>query len=256
MVHFVGAGCGAADLITLRGARLLAEADVIIYAGSLVNPELLNNAKSGCEIHDSSRLTLEQVIRIIEEAEAQGKTTVRLHTGDPSIYGAVREQFDALDARGIAYDVCPGVSAFCGAAASLRAEYTLPGGSQSVIISRMAGRTPVPERERVRELAAHGSTMILFLSAGLLDELQRELLSGGFLPDTPAAIAYRVSWPDEKICRCSVATLAETAKANDIRKTALILVGDFLGKCPERSKLYDPTFGTEYRKAENIVEED
>ena len=250
MVHFVGAGCGAVDLITVRGARLLGEADVIIYAGSLVNPELLEYAKPGCEIHDSARMTLEQVMSVIESAEARGKTTVRLHTGDSSIYGAVREQFDALDARGIGYDVCPGVSAFCGAAASLRAEYTLPDVSQTVIITRMEGRTPVPERERIRALAVHGSTMVLFLSAGLLDGLQVELIAGGYSPDTPAAIVYKASWPDEKICRCTVGTLSKTAQENGISRTALILVGGFLGADYARSKLYDPGFTTGFREAE------
>ena len=163
MVHFVGAGSGAADLITVRGARLLGEADVVIYAGSLVNPAVLDYTKKGCEIHDSARLTLEEVIALMEKAESEGKTTVRLHTGDSSIYGAVREQFDELEKRGIEYDVCPGVSAFCGAAAALRAEDTLPDVSQTVIITRAAGRTPVPERESIRSLAAHQATMVLFL---------------------------------------------------------------------------------------------
>lgn len=249
MVHFVGAGCGAADLITVRGARLLAEADVIIYAGSLVNPELLKYARPDCETHDSAKLTLEQVLQIIQAAEARGLTTVRLHTGDPSIYGAVREQFDALAARGIEYDVCPGVSAFCGAAASLRAEYTLPEVSQSVIISRMEGRTPTPERERIRALAAHGSTMVLFLSTGLLEGLQAELIAGGYAPETPAAIVYKASWPDERILRCTVETLAETAASNGITRTALILVGGFLGNSYERSRLYDPDFATGFREA-------
>ena len=251
MVHFVGAGCGAPDLITVRGARLLSEADVIIYAGSLVNPALLDYAKAGCEIHDSACMTLEQVLQVVREAEAAGKTTVRLHTGDSSIYGAVREQFDALDAMGVEYDVCPGVSAFCGAAASLRAEYTLPDVSQSVVITRMEGRTPVPERENIRSFAAHGCTMVLFLSTGLLDKLQAELMAGGYAPDTPAAIVYKASWPEEKICRCSVSALAETARENGITKTALILVGVFLGKEYARSKLYDPGFTTGFREAEH-----
>ncbi len=250
MVHFVGAGCGAADLITLRGAKLLSEADVVIYAGSLVNPELLKYAKAGCEIHDSAYLTLEQVIDIIRAAEAQGKTTVRLHTGDSSIYGAVREQFDALESLGIAYDVCPGVSAFCGAAASLRAEYTLPDVSQTVIITRMEGRTPVPEGEKIRSLAAHGATMVLFLSTGLLEGLQAELMAGGYAPETPAAIVYKASWPEERQFRCRLCDLARTAKENQITKTALILVGGFLGDHYERSKLYDPGFTTEFREAE------
>ena len=250
MVHFVGAGCGAADLITLRGARLLSEADVVIYAGSLVNPALLEYCKPECEIHDSARLTLEQVIAIIRDAEAAGKTTVRLHTGDSSIYGAVREQFDELEKLGISYDVCPGVSAFCGAAASLKAEYTLPDVTQTVIITRMEGRTPVPEREKIRSLAAHGSTMVLFLSTGLLEGLQAELMAGGYAPDTPVAIVYKASWLEEKQFRCRLCELAETARANNITKTALILVGGFLGDRYERSKLYDPGFTTEFREAE------
>lgn len=249
MVHFVGAGCGAVDLITVRGSKLLSEADVVIYAGSLVNPELLKLCKPECELHDSAYLTLEQVIEIIRGAEATGKTTVRLHTGDSSIYGAVREQFDALDALNIGYDVCPGVSAFCGAAASLKAEYTLPDVTQTVIITRMEGRTPVPEREKIRALAAHGSTMILFLSTGLLEGLQAELMAGGYAADTPAAIVYKASWSEEKQFRCRLCDLAETAKANNITKTALILVGGFLGTGYERSRLYDPGFTTEFREA-------
>ena len=176
MVHFVGAGSGAADLITVRGARLLGEADVVIYAGSLVNPELLQYTKRGCEIHNSAEMTLEQVLSVVKEAEAAGKTTVRLHTGDASIYGAVREQFDELEKLGVEYDVCPGVSSFCGAAASLRTEYTLPDVSQTVIITRAAGRTAVPKRESIAALAGHGATMVLFLSTGLTEKLQRELL--------------------------------------------------------------------------------
>ena len=249
MVHFVGAGSGAVDLITVRGAKLLSEADVVIYAGSLVNPEHLNRCKADCEIHDSAKLTLEEVIEIIKSAEAQGKTTVRLHTGDSSIYGAVREQFDELDALGIAYDVCPGVSAFCGAAAALKAEYTLPDVSQTVIITRMEGRTPVPEKEKIRLLAAHQSTMVLFLSTGLLEGLQAELMAGGYAPETPAAIVYKATWPDEKQFRCRLCDLAKTAKENNITKTALIVVGGFLGDAYERSKLYDPSFTTEFREA-------
>ena len=249
MVHFVGAGSGAVDLITVRGARLLQEADVIIYAGSLVNPALLDYAREGCEIHDSAKMTLEQVIDVIRAAEAAGKTTVRLHTGDSSIYGAVREQFDELDALGIEYDVCPGVSAFCGAAAALKAEYTLPDVSQTVIITRMEGRTPVPEKEKIRSLAAHQSTMVLFLSTGLLEGLQAELMAGGYAPETPAAIVYKATWPDEKQFRCRLCDLAKTAKENNITKTALIVVGGFLGDAYERSKLYDPTFTTEFREA-------
>ena len=249
MVHFVGAGCGAADLITVRGARLLSEADVVIYAGSLVNPELLTLTKPGCEVHDSAKLTLEEVIALIERAEREGKTTVRLHTGDPSIYGAVREQFDALTERGIDFDVCPGVSSFCGAAAALCAEYTLPNVSQTVIITRMEGRTPVPEAEQLAKLAAHGATMVIFLSIGLVDKVQQALLeSGGYRPDAPAAVVYKATWPEQKVVRCTVGALAGSTRANGITKTALIVVGDFLGTRYERSKLYDPTFTTEFRK--------
>ena len=248
MVHFVGAGSGAPDLITLRGARLLGEADVVIYAGSLVNPELLTLTKPGCELHDSAKLTLEEVIALVEAAERMGKTTVRLHTGDPSIYGAVREQFDELAKRGIAFDVCPGVSSFCGAAAALRTEYTLPDVSQTVIITRAAGRTPVPERESIRSLAAHGATMVLFLSTALTETLQGELLVGGYAAETPAAIVYKATWPEEKIFRCTVGTLHETAEENRLRKTALIVVGGCLGKEYLRSMLYHPDFTTEYRK--------
>lgn len=248
MVHFVGAGSGAPDLITLRGARLLGEADVVIYAGSLVNPDLLTLTKPDCEVHDSAKLTLEEVIALIERAERMGKTTVRLHTGDPSIYGAVREQFDELAKRGIAFDVCPGVSSFCGAAAALRTEYTLPDVSQTVIITRAAGRTPVPERESIRSLAAHGATMVLFLSTALTETLQGELLVGGYAAETPAAIVYKATWPEEKIFRCTVGTLHETAEENGLRKTALIVVGGCLGKEYLRSMLYHPDFTTEYRK--------
>ena len=248
MVHFVGAGSGAADLITVRGAKLLGEADVVIYAGSLVNPALLDYTKPGCEIHDSAKLTLEEVIALIEKAEAAGRTTVRLHTGDSSIYGAVREQFDELEKRDIVYDVCPGVSAFCGAAAALRAEYTLPDVSQTVIITRAPGRTPVPERESIRSLAAHQATMVLFLSTSLTELLQAELLAGGYTADTPAAVVYKATWPEEKIFRCTVGTLHETVTGNGLTKTSLIVVGNCLGDNYLRSLLYHPDFTTEFRK--------
>lgn len=249
MVHFVGAGSGAVDLITVRGARLLSEADVVIYAGSLVNPELLQYAKSDCVIYNSAEMTLEQVLEVVRAAEAQGKTTVRLHTGDSSIYGAVREQFDELDRLGIAYDVCPGVSSFCGAASSLKTEYTLPDVSQTVIITRAAGRTPVPERESIRSLATHQATLVLFLSTSLTDQLQTELLAGGYRADTPAAVVYKATWPDEKIFRCTVGTLHRTVTENGLTKTALIIVGNCMGEEYLRSCLYDPAFTTEFREA-------
>ena len=250
MVNFVGAGCGAADLITVRGKTLIEQADVIIYAGSLVNPQLLEYAKKDCQIHNSAYMTLEQVIDVIKSAEHEGKMAVRLHTGDPSLYGAIREQMDRLDELGIKYDICPGVSSFCGAAAALRAEYTLPDVSQTVIITRMAGRTPVPEKESIAALAAHNATMVIFLSTGLLKELSTELIRGGYKPDTPAAIVYKASWADQKVCRCTVEDLAQTAADNGITKTALICVGYFLGNDYSLSKLYDKSFETEFRKAE------
>ena len=250
MVHIVGAGCGAPDLITLRGVRQLEEADVIIYAGSLVNTELLKYAHEGCELHDSAKMTLEEIIDVISEAEKAGKTTVRLHTGDPSLYGAIGEQMSELDRLGIDYDITPGVSSFAGAAAALKAEYTVPDISQTVIITRAAGRTPVPEKENLRSLASHGATMVLFLSTGLLDKASAELTEGGYSPDTPAAIVYKASWKDERVLRCTVGTLHETASICGIKKTALIIVGRVLGSDYELSKLYDKTFETEFRKAE------
>ena len=249
MVHFVGAGSGAVDLITVRGARLLSEADVVIYAGSLVNPDLLSYTKEGCELHDSAKMTLEQVIEVIKKAEKDGKVTVRLHTGDSSIYGAVREQFDELQELGIEYDVCPGVSSFCGAAASLKTEYTLPDVSQTVIITRTAGRTPVPERESIRTLAAHQSTMVLFLSTSLTERLQADLLAGGYPGNTPVAVVYKATWPEERIFRCTVETLHQTVTANGLTKTSLIVVGNCMGDQYLRSLLYHPGFTTEYREA-------
>ena len=249
MVHFVGAGSGAVDLITVRGARLLKEADVIIYAGSLVNPDVLQYAGPDCKIYDSAYMTLEEVLDVIKTAEAAGKSIVRLHTGDSSIYGAVREQFDELEELGIEYDVCPGVSAFCGAAAALKAEYTLPDVSQTVIITRTAGRTGVPEKESIQSLAAHQATMVLFLSTSLTEKLQAELLEGGYPGNTPVAVVYKATWPDEKIFRCTVDTLHKTVKENGLTKTSLIIVGGCMGEEYTRSKLYDPTFTTEFREA-------
>lgn len=248
MVVFVGAGPGAEDLITVRGQKYLQEADIIIYAGSLVNPGLLEVKKESCEVYNSAYMTLEEVIDVIQKGEEAGKQTVRLHTGDPCIYGAIREQMDELDRLGISYEVCPGVSSFCGAAAALHAEYTLPDVSQSVVITRMAGRTPVPEKESIRSFAKHQSTMVIFLSTGMLKELSEELIAGGYNKDTPAAIVYKATWPEEKVLRCTVGTLAETAKREQVTKTALIVVGNILEGEYERSLLYHPEFTTEFRK--------
>ena len=247
MINFVGAGPGAPDLITVRGRELIESADVIVFAGSLVNKELLGSAKEGCLIHDSAYMTLEEVLAVMIPVAREGKEVVRLHTGDPCLYGAIREQMDVLDKEGLDYNVVPGVSSFCGVAAALKAEYTLPGVSQTVIITRMAGRTPVPEKESIRSLAAHGATMTIFLSTGLLDELREQLLEGGFKKDTPVAIVYKATWPDQKVVHCTVDTLSQAAKENEITKTAMITVGDFLGSEYELSKLYDASFSHEFR---------
>ena len=223
MVHFVGAGPGAPDLITQRGAALLQTADCIIYAGSLVNPALLGLAKADCTIYNSAEMTLEQVLAVMRKNEAAHKITVRLHTGDPCLYGAIREQMDALDADGIPYDDTPGVSS-------------------------MEGRTPVPEGERLASLAVHGATMVIFLSIGLVDKVQTALLQGAYTEATPAAVVYKATWPEQKTVHCTVGTLAASTRAAGITKTALIVVGDFLAAQYDRSKLYDPTFTTEYRK--------
>lgn len=250
MVFFVGAGTGAADLITVRGRRLLKQADVIIYAGSLVNPELLQYAKADCEIFNSAKLTLGEVIDIMQKAEVQNKKIVRLHTGDPSIYGAVREQMDELDKLGIAYESCPGVSACFGAAASLNLEYTLPEVSQSLIITRMEGKTKVPGKESIESFAAHQTTMAIYLSTGMLGELSKRLVVGGYREDTPAAIVYKATWPEEESYICTIGSLEETAAAHGITKTALILVGDVIAhRGYEKSRLYAPDFSTEFRQA-------
>lgn len=250
MVHFVGAGPGAVDLITLRGKKLIEEADVIIYAGSLVNPDLLAYANPDCEIYNSAKMNLEEVLDVMKRAEQSEKTTVRLHTGDPSIYGAIREQMDLLKKEGINFDVCPGVSSLFGAAASLKCEYTLPDVSQSVIVTRMAGRTAVPERESVRSFAAHQATMILFLSAGMLKETVKELLDGGYPKTTPAAVVYKATWKEERIIRASLLELPERVEEAGITKTALIVVGNVLGDDYALSKLYDKHFSTEFREGE------
>ncbi len=250
MVYFVGAGTGAPDLITVRGMRLLEKADVIIYAGSLVNPQLLSYGKKGCETYNSAYLTLEEVIGIMKTAQQQGKMTVRLHTGDPSVYGAVREQMDRLDCEGIPYESCPGVSACFGAAAALNLEYTLPGVSQSLIITRLAGRTGVPQRESLESLAAHQSSMAIYLSAGMIQEVGRRLLAGGYRQDTPAALVYKATWPEEEVYVCTVGTLGDTAKEHGITKTAVVLVGEAVGhKRYQRSRLYAADFSTEFREA-------
>ena len=256
MITFVGAGPGAEDLITVRGQRLLQDADIVVYAGSLVNPGLLSLCREDCQVYNSAKMTLEEVLDVMTEGERERKRVVRLHTGDPCLYGAIREQMDALKAQGIPYEVCPGVSSFCGAAAALGAEYTLPGISQSVVITRMAGRTPVPEKESIASFAAHQATMVVFLSTGMLKELSAELIRGGYPADTPAAIVYKATWPEEKVLRCTVETLEDTAREEGVTKTALIVVGRILEGEYERSKLYDPAFTTEFRQASAVPDGD
>jgi precorrin-4/cobalt-precorrin-4 C11-methyltransferase len=251
-VYFVGAGSGAPDLITLRGMECLRKAGMIIFAGSLVNRELLSYAPPGCEILDSSKMTLDEVISSIKRGLLERKLVVRLHTGDSSIFGAVREQFEELGKLGIAYEVVPGVSSFLAAAAALKAEYTLPGVSQTVILTRMAGRTPAPESENIRSLAAHNASMAIFLSCSMLIELAAELSAGGYAPDTPVALVYKVSWPDEMIIRTDIGHMAEEAEKLGIERTALVLVGGFLGGAPyDKSRLYAPDFTHGYRTAKD-----
>lgn len=250
MVYFVGAGTGAVDLITVRGARMLGQADVIIYAGSLVNPELLQYAKKGCEIYNSAKLTLEEVLEVMQKAEAEGKITVRLHTGEPSIYGAVREQMDELDRLGISYESCPGVSACFGAAAALNIEYTLPEISQSFIITRMEGKTKVPAKESIESFAAHQVSMAIYLSTGMLKELSARLVAGGYHRETPAALVYKATWPEEEAYICTVETLYDTAEEHGITKTALVLVGEVIThQNYKKSRLYAADFSTEFRQA-------
>ena len=247
MIHFVGAGSGAVDLITIRGAELLKEADVIIYAGSLVNPDLLNYAKESCEIYDSAKMTLDEVLEVMFDAEKENKMTVRLHTGDSSIYGAIREQMDRLDEEEISYDVCPGVSSFCGAAASLKAEYTLPDVSQSVIITRPEGRTPKPAGESIASFSKHHATMCIFLGISMIDKVVDELLEG-YTEDTPVAVVKKATWPDQEIIRGTLKDIAGKVKDANITKTAMIVVGDVLDPGDfTPSKLYDANFKHEYR---------
>lgn len=251
MVYFVGAGPGAVDLITVRGAELLKKADVIIYAGSLVNPELLSYAKKECVIYNSASMTLEEVINIMEKSHKNNQIVVRLHTGDMSIYGAVREQSDILKSKNIPFESVPGVSSFLGAAAALNAEYTLPAVSQTVILTRMAGRTPVSEKESIRRLASHNASMVIFLSSSMLGKLAEELTAGGYSKETPCAIVYKATWADEIKVVTTIENLEKAGRENNISKTALVLAGDFLGDIYNRSKLYDGTFSHEFRKGTN-----
>ena len=248
-VYIVGAGAGDPELITVKGQKLLQKADVIIYAGSLVNPALLGFAKEGAEIHDSASMTLPEVIETIEKAVAKDLMVVRLHTGDPSIYGAIQEQMDALKKKDIDFEVVPGVSSFLATAAALKQEYTLPGISQTVIITRNEGRTPVPEREKLRSLAAHQATMCIFLSITMLADVVKELMEGGYASSTPIAIVQRASWPEQKIVRATLETIVEEIADKGIDRTAMIVVSRCLGADYELSRLYAPEFSHMFREA-------
>ncbi|MFR7476672.1 precorrin-4 C(11)-methyltransferase [Frisingicoccus sp.] len=254
MVHFIGAGPGDPELLTIKGKRLIDSADVIIYAGSLVNEKVLADRKAGAQVYNSAYMTLPEVVGVMKEAEAKGQSVARVHTGDPSIYGAIREQMDALDELGISYEVIPGVSSFLAAAASMKKEYTLPGVSQTVILSRLEGRTPVPEKEKILSLAKHHATMIIFLSVGKIEVLV-QLMSESYEKDTPVAVVYKASWPEETIIYGTLETIADKAKAAGITKTALVIVGDFLGDKYELSKLYDQNFETGYRKTGGSIDD-
>ncbi|MBS6643775.1 MAG: precorrin-4 C(11)-methyltransferase [Clostridiaceae bacterium] len=247
MVHFIGAGPGDPELLTIKGKRLIDEADVIIYAGSLVNPQVLDGAKEGAKIYNSAKMTLDEVIDVMKEAEEKGQTTARVHTGDPAVYGAHREQMDRLDQLGIEYDVVPGVSSFLAAAAVLKKEYTLPGISQTVILTRMEGRTPMPDGEKLADLAKHQATMIIFLSVGQI-ELLSETLKDSYSQDTPVAVVYKATWEDQRIVKGTLNDIAKKVKEAGITKTALTVVGGFLGDEYELSRLYDKHFTHEFRK--------
>lgn len=249
MVHIVGAGPGDPELITVKGARYLKEADVVIYAGSLVNPELLKYCREDAQIHNSASMTLEDVVNTIEQAEKEGKMTVRLHTGDPSVYGAIQEQMDAFRKKNIEFDIVPGVSSCFATAAALQQEYTLPGISQTVIITRNEGRTPVPEKEKLRSLAQHQSTMCIYLSITMLDKVVEELMAGGYPAETPIAIVQRASWPEQKIVRGTLQTIVQDIEGKDIDRTAMIVVSHCLGADYELSRLYAPEFSHMFRKA-------
>ena len=251
MVHIVGAGPGDVELITLKGRRLLEEADVVIYAGSLVNPALLDFCKAGARIYNSAHMTLAEVVEVIEQAEAEHLVTVRLHTGDPALYGAIQEQMDSFRRRGIEFDVTPGVSSFLAAAAALEQEYTLPGISQTVIITRNAGRTPVPDRESLKSLAQHQATMCIFLSIHMIEKVVAELIAGGFSEETPIAVVERASWADEKIIRGTLGSIAEQVKGEGVERTAMIVVGDCLEAQYQQSKLYSPQFSHMFRKTQD-----
>ena len=249
MIYFVGAGPGDPELITLKGYRLLQGAQLVIYAGSLINPQVLQHCKAGVHLVNSATLNLEEIITLMAEAHARGEKVVRLHTGDPSLYGAIGEQMDLLDKAGIPYSIVPGVSSFLAAAASLHREYTVPGGSQTVIISRLEGRTPVPADERLSELAMHRASMAIFLSVAMIDEVAAELLQE-YPPETMVAVVEKASWEEERVLSGQLQDLVTMTQAAHITKTALVLVGNFL-RDSGQSKLYDKEFSHAFRSSPN-----
>ncbi|WP_315111691.1 precorrin-4 C(11)-methyltransferase [Clostridium intestinale] len=248
MVYFVGAGPGDVDLITVKGRELIKTCDVIIYAGSLVNPKHLEFCKEGCKIYDSASMTLEEVIEVMKENSQGDSIIVRLHTGDPSIYGAIKEQMDELEKLNIEYKVIPGVSSFTAAASSIKREFTLPSVSQTVILTRVEGRTPVPENESLESLASHKASMALFLSVGMIDKVVEKLKKGYGREDVPVAVIERATWEDERIIIGTLEDIAVKVKEAGIKKFAQILVGDFIDSEYEKSLLYDKTFTHEFRK--------
>jgi len=246
-VYFIGAGPGDPELITVKGTKAIQQAGIVIYAGSLVNPEILRYASENAEIFNSASMDLEEVLQVMERGAREGKVVARVHTGDPAIYGAIQEQMDALDEKGITYQVIPGVSSFLAAAAALEQEYTLPGVTQTVILTRLEGRTPVPEKERLAELAKHRTTLCIFLSVHAISEVAAQLCEG-YAEDTPVAVIQKASWPDQKIVRGTLADIADKVAEAGISKTALIIVGDVFRGRYEKSKLYDPGFNHGYRE--------
>lgn len=248
-VYIVGAGPGDPELITIKGKRLLGEADVVIYAGSLVHPALLSHAKQGARIYNSASMTLPEVINVMAQSVEKGERVVRLHTGDPAIYGAIQEQMDELARRGISYEVVPGVSSFLATAAALRQEYTLPDVSQTVIVTRNEGCTPVPSREKLSSLASHQATMCIFLSVHMIEDVVKELVEGGYPADTPIAVVQRASWPEQKIVRATLETIAAALAEEKIDRTAMIVVGKCLDASYALSRLYAPEFAHGYREA-------
>lgn len=249
MISFVGAGPGDVDLITIKGRKLLERADIVIYAGSLVSKEHLSFCKKGCKFYNSASMTLEEVINIMEDGINKGLNIVRLHTGDPTIYGAIKEQMDILDEKKVSYEVIPGVSSFTAACSAIKKEFTLPEVSQTVILTRIEGRTSVPENEDLEKLASYGASMAIFLSVQQIDNVVEKLKDGYKRENVPIAVVYKATWEDEKIVLGTLENISEKVKEEGIKKTAQILVGDFISGDYERSKLYNPEFTHEYRRA-------